>query len=263
MEYRRDPPPLPRPFDRARPHRRALASLLADDPTLLFVNAGMVPFMPYFLGRADAAVPAGHQRAEVRPHPRHRGGRQDHPARHVLPDERQLLLRRLLQGRRDPVRLGAAHRARSRRRLRLRPETGSGPPSTSTTTRPSTSGTQHRGRRPSASSAAARPTTTGTWACPARAARARRSTSTAAPSTAPTAARSPTRTGSSRSGTSSSCSTSSATVRSKDDFDILGELPKKNIDTGMGLERVATSCRASTTCTRSTSYPPSSTGPPS
>ena len=86
-----------------------------DDPTTLFIVAGMQPMKRWFLGVEHAARPAHHDRAEG--HARRRQAqrprrRRPHGApRVVLRDARQLLVRGLLQGRRDRPRLGVRHRS--------------------------------------------------------------------------------------------------------------------------------------------------------
>jgi len=142
------------------------ASLIAEDPTLLLVNAGMQPFQAVLPRPGQPALQPGHQRAEVRAHARHRRGRQDHPARHVLPDAGQLLVRGLLQGAGHPVSPGNCSPPRSVTAASGSPRTGCGPPCTTTTMRRPGSGGTWSACRKAASSAGGWPTTSGPWAVP-------------------------------------------------------------------------------------------------
>ena len=152
---------------------------------MLLTIAGMQPLKSYFLGAGTPPARAHDQRAEVLPDGRHRPGGPHGAPPHVLRDARQLLDRRLLQGRRDPLRLGGA-----RRRSSASTPSRSGSPSSRAwracraTTRPSSAGSRWASRA-SASRRSARPTTSGRPGPPAPAAPTPSSTSTAGPSFGP------------------------------------------------------------------------------
>ena len=89
------------------------------DTSVLLTTAGMQPLKRVLPGRRAAAGAARHVRPEVLPHGRHRRGREHRPPPHLLRDDGQLLVRRVLQAVRDRVRLGPVD---PRGRLRARPQ---------------------------------------------------------------------------------------------------------------------------------------------
>ena len=231
------------------------ASLLLDDPNLLFVNAGMVPFKPYFLGQE---TPPYHRAVSVQkcvrtPDIEDVGKTTRHGTFFEMCGNFSFgdyFKEGAIELAWDLVTKSQADGGWGLEESRLYPSVYDG----------RRRGGRRSGRRSpgcptTGSSGSARRRTTGRWACPARAGRARRSSTTAARTygAGPADFGPKPRTATWRSGTSSSCRTSSARSAARRTSTSSGSLPKKNIDTGMGLERVAFLLQGkSRTCTRST-----------
>ena len=111
---RRAAPVVVRLLRRARPHDRAVGERHPDRPHRVVHGRGHGAVQAVLRRRGDAAEQAGgvdpevHARRWQAQRPRRR--RPHQPALHVLRDDGQLQLRRLLQGRGDPVGVGAGHR---------------------------------------------------------------------------------------------------------------------------------------------------------
>ena len=240
-------------FERARatpPVPSALAAARRPEPAVRQRRHGAVQAVLPRPG--DAAVRPRGERAEVRAHPRHRGRRQDHPARHVLRDVRQLLLRRLLQGGRHRARLGPGHQAAVAdggfgldesqalpERLRRRPGGG----------RAVAQG--HRpARRPDRAAGQERELLVDGRARPGRPVLGD-PLSTAARRTAPTATSAP-RTATWSSGTWSSCRTSSARSAARTTSTSPARCRRRTSTPAWASSGSRSCCRARRTCTRST-----------